>query len=283
MREIKPKAEEPPRINVEPVAEPERRMPVKPSEEFLLRAKRRERRDRFHSGPRGSVAVAPPKVVVEIERSLLARSVKESAGDMDYLRVLNRVEYLVFRQTRRVVIPKQILLGEMKRHQINIVLERKLRVFVLELDIQYSLVLASVDVADLLDMTDDALLAFVSAPFRKIEVDHLRYACAVIPRMIALVPLLRPVHRKGRALEVKIGKAFKRASYERVRSDVYYFIDIGILEIAVQQKLEVSDITSAVVVDSKRDEFLLKAFRVHDGEPVIDFGMARFKFLELGF
>lgn len=131
-------------------------------------------------------------------------------------------------------------------------------------------------------MANDALFAFVRAPFRQVEVDHLRYACAVAPGMVTLVPLLRPVHRQRRSLEIKVGKAFKRTRNERVRTDVDDAVDIRILEVSIQQQLEVGDITATVVVDVQRNEFALKIGRIDDGEAVVDIGMPLAKRVESG-
>ena len=152
---------------------------------------------------------------------------------MNYLWVFNRIEYLLRRIDRRVVVSKKIPFRHVGRHIVHIVLERKLDILVLELDVKNALVLAAVDIAYLLDVADDALFAFVRAPLRQVEIDHLRNAGAVTPGMIALVLLLRPVHRKRGALEIEVCKAFKRTCYERVGANMDYMVDVGVPEIPV--------------------------------------------------
>lgn len=256
-------------------------MLVEPAEELFLCAKRRKGFDGLHASPWRAVAISPPKIIIEVKAALFAGAIEESACDMDYLWMGHRLKNLVRSVDRRIVIAKEILLRHVRNHVVDVVGEGQLNILVLKLNIHDALVLAAVDVAYLLDVTDNTLLAVVLAPLREIEVDHLRNAGAVMPRVIALMTLLGPVHREWSAFEVKVGETFERARNKSVGSDVYYALDIGVLEVAVEEQFEVGDVAAAVGMDSKRDELLFEASGVHDCEAIVDLRMALLERIEL--
>lgn len=66
MGEIEIDAENAARVDVKPVAEPERGALVEPAEELLLGAQRRIGRNGLHARPWRTIAIAPPEIVVEV-------------------------------------------------------------------------------------------------------------------------------------------------------------------------------------------------------------------------
>ena len=281
MGEIEIHAENAARVDVKPVAERKRRVLVEPAEKFFLRPERRVRRNGLHPSPRGAVAIPPPEFRVEVETPLFARAIEECPRNVNDLRVVNGVEDLIAGIDWRIVVAKEILPRHVRRHVVHVILERQLDVLVLEFHIENPLVLAAVDIADFLDMADDALFALVPTPFRKVEVDHLRDAGAIAPGMVALMLLLGPVHRERRALEIKIRKPFKGTRYQRIRADVNDAIDVRIFEVAVEKQLEIRDIAAAMRVNPQRHKFFLKSLRIHNRQAIVDLGMHRLERIEL--
>ena len=132
VREVEIHAEDAAGIDIKPVAEPERRVLVKPPEKFFFRPQRRLGRDWLHPCPRRTLAILPPEIVVEVKASLLARTIEKSPCNMDYLRMIYRIEDFLGGVDGRIVIAKKALPRHMRSHVIHIVLERQLSILILE-------------------------------------------------------------------------------------------------------------------------------------------------------